>query len=173
MDFVTPILVGLRIFLCGMMMLKIETLNQCRRCEKKIVSLADSLIRHNHPGISTSKLNPDVNKADGSVRIVQWKSADDEANGIAQFIKSLIDSSQYKASDILILSPRRLLGYKLRDLIQESDISVHSFFHEEAVEKAQAQKAISLLNLIVNPEDPVSLRFGWGWEVIVGVLSNI
>lgn len=141
-----------------------RTLNQCRRCDKKIVSLADSLIKYNHPTEKSSRLNSDPRKAEGEVRIVQWKNADEEARGIAQFVKSLVDSSRYKAGDILILAPRRILGYQLRDLIQELNISAHSFFHEEAVEEKESQKAITLLNLLVNPDDAVSLRFWLGME---------
>ncbi|PWY54777.1 hypothetical protein DGG96_15470 [Legionella qingyii] len=139
-----------------------KTLNKCRRCDKKIVDLADSLIRYNHPTGTSNKLNSDPDKEDGEVRIVQWKNAVEEADGIAHFIKSLIDQSRYKAGDILILSPRRLLGYRLRNAIQALNISVHSFFHEEAVEDIKAQKAITLLNLLANPDDAVSLRFWLG-----------
>jgi DNA helicase II / ATP-dependent DNA helicase PcrA len=141
-----------------------RTLNQCRRCDKKIVFLADSLIRYNHPLVKSSRLNSDPSKADGEVRIVQWKNADEEAIGMAQLVKSLIDSSRYKARDILILSPRRLLAYQLRDLIQGLSIPVHNFFHEEAVEEKEAQKSITLLNLLVNSNDAVSLRFWLGME---------
>jgi len=140
-----------------------RTLDQCRRCDKKIVSLANSLIKYNYLENSSSKLKPDPSKADGEVRIVQWKNADEEVKGISGFIKLLIDSSRYKASDILVLSPRRLLGYQLRELIQKLGISAHSFFHEEAVEAEEAQLSITLLNLLVNPNDAVSLRFWLGF----------
>ncbi len=139
-----------------------KTLMLCRRCDKKIVSLADSLIGHNYPPHNSTRLKPDENKADGQVRIIQWKNADDEAEGIAKFIQFVIKSNQYNAGDILVLSPRRLLGYQLRNLIQNLGISVHSFFHEEAVEEKEAQKAITLLNLLINPNDAVSLRFWLG-----------
>lgn len=139
-----------------------RTLRHCRRCDKKIVSLADSLIKQNHLTDQSSRLNADISKGEGQICIVQWKNANEEVKGIAQLVKSLIDSSQYNTGDILILSPRRLLGYQLRDLILELGISVHSFFHEEAVEAKEAQKAITLLNLLVNPDDAVSLRFWLG-----------
>lgn len=42
-----------------------RTLNQCRRCDKKIVSLADSLIKYNHPAEKSSRLNSDPRKAEG------------------------------------------------------------------------------------------------------------
>lgn len=141
-----------------------KTLDQCRRCNRKIVSLADALIRENYPTSKSSRLNPEPNKTEGDVRIVQWKDANEEAEGIAQLVKSLIDSSGYKPADILILSPRRLLGYQLRDLIFKLGIPVHSFFHEEAVEAKEAQRSITLLNLLVNPDDAVSLRFWLGME---------
>jgi superfamily I DNA/RNA helicase len=35
-----------------------ETLDECRRCPTRVVSIADHLIRHNHPGIGTPRLQP-------------------------------------------------------------------------------------------------------------------
>ncbi len=142
-----------------------QTLDECRRCAKSIVAIADSLIKHNHPSSVPVRLKALESGVEGVVKITQWTSADDEATGIAQLIKKMIESSQFKPNDILILSPRRLLGYKLRDLIQSNGISVHSFFHEEAVEDPAAQKAVTLLNLLVNPNDGISLRFWLGLGV--------
>lgn len=121
------------------------------------------MILNNHAAGTTSRLNPLPEKADGHVVSVQWVSSDDEAQGIAEFIKHLIDSQFCEAGDILVLSPRRLLGYQLRDLIVQNAIPVHSFFHEEAVEEPEAQKAVTLLNLLVNPDDKVALRFWLGF----------
>lgn len=66
--------------------------------------------------------------------------------------------------DILILTPRRLLGYKIRDRIEAHEISVHSFYHEEALEGDTAQRAFALLSLLSNMDDRVSLRWWLGHD---------
>lgn len=137
-------------------------LKECRRCSKRIVGVADALIRENHAPENKARLIPLNDKTDGSLAIVQWASANEEAKGISEFIKHLITNKNYLPRDILILSPRRLLGYQLRDLIQQNQISVHSFFHEEALEEDDAQKAVSVLNLLAIPDDQVALRFSLG-----------
>lgn len=136
---------------------------ECRRCDKKIVSVADSLISNNHPAGAQSRLSPLATKDNGNMVSVQWRDSDEEAAGVADFVKHLIDNTEYAPKDILILSPRRLLGYKLRDLIDAKGVPVHSFFHEEAVEDDEAQKAVTLLNLIAKPTDKVALRYWLGY----------
>lgn len=137
------------------------TLEGCRRCCKEIVSAANSLIINNHDS-NLDRLTAIPNDQPGKVRIIQWKDDVQEASGITDFIKSLLNSNKYKPSDILILSPRRKLAYKLKDALLKNKLNVHSFFHEEAMEKKLAQKFVTLLNLIVHPDDHVSLRFWLG-----------
>jgi hypothetical protein len=62
----------------------------------------------------------------------------------------------------LVLTPRRLLGYGIRDRLDDVDIPVHSFYHEEALEGKAAQQAFALLSLLVNVEDRVALRWWLG-----------
>lgn len=137
-------------------------LKECRRCGKDIVNLADLLIKNNHESNST-RLSSCESNSSGKVVTVQWSSMEREAQGIAELVKNLIDEKGYAPKDILILSPRRLLAYKLKDCMAQYSLPVHSFFHEEAVEDGEAQKAVTLLNLLVNPNDAVALRFWLGF----------
>lgn len=120
-----------------------ETLDECRRCPTRVVSIADHLIRHNHPRTFNPRLKPKLGNLDGDVHIVQWSGVEEEARGIANFVQTLIADRGYSPGDILILSPRRLLGYGIRDRIRESQIAVHSFYHEEALEGGAAQRAFA------------------------------
>jgi len=139
-----------------------ETLDECRRCPTRVVSIADYLIRHNHPRTFNPRLKPKPGNLDGDVHIVQWSGVEEEARGIANFVQTLIADRGYSPGDILILSPRRLLGYGIRDRIRESQIAVHSFYHEEALEGGAAQRAFAILSLLVDPEDRVALRWWLG-----------
>lgn len=124
--------------------------------------MANHLIMQNHPNIEEPKLEPFADNPEGEVYLVQWRNIDEETNGIAQFVRYLIDECDYEPGDIIILSPRRLIGYAIRDALRESNIPVHSYYHEEALEPDEAQWAFTLLTLLVNPDDRVALRWWLG-----------
>ena len=84
-----------------------EDLDECRRCPKRVVILANSLIMNNHPGAATPRLRPRPGNPEGEVHIVQWRSMEQEASGIASYIEWLLDNRPYVPGDILVLSPRR------------------------------------------------------------------
>jgi superfamily I DNA/RNA helicase len=134
-------------------------LNECRRCPKRVVAMADSLIRHNHPPACPPRLSPKADKADGEVFVVQWPHMGDQSDGIAQFVRHLIDKRGYKAGDVLVLSPRRRIGYEIRDAMLSASIPTHSFYHEEALDDDRAKLAYALLTLHADRADRVALRY--------------
>lgn len=139
-----------------------ETLDECRRCPTDVVKMANHLICHNHPPTAAPRLRPMPSNPDGVIQIVQWGGIDEEAQGLAGLVRSLVSSRGYSPGDILILTPRRLLGYAIRDRIAASGVKVHSFYHEEALEGESAQRAFALLSLLVDVEDRVALRWWLG-----------
>ena len=139
-----------------------EMLDECQRCPTAVVSIADHLIRNNHPDSAVPRLQPKTENPAGEVHIVQWSRIAEEAQGLAAFVGALVSSGRYSAGDILVLTPRRLLGYGIRDRIAEVGIRVHSFYHEEALEGEDAQRAFTLLSLLVDIDDRVALRWWLG-----------
>ncbi|MBN1460106.1 MAG: ATP-dependent helicase [Armatimonadetes bacterium] len=139
-----------------------ETLGRCRRCPTRVVAIADRLIRQNHPGEPTCRLEPMPDGSPGEVHVVQWHTTDEEALGLAQYVSFLLENGGHQPSDILVLTPRRLLGYQIRDKIKELGIPVHSFYHEESLEDESAQEAFSLLTLLADPSDRTALRWWLG-----------
>jgi len=138
-----------------------ELLRECRRCPTRVVTIADHLISHNHPGVPGPHLRPRPGNPEGTIHIVQWNSVEEEANGLAEYVRTLV-AGGLSPGDILILTPRRLLGYQIRDRLRERDVPVHSFYHEEALEEDAAQRAFALLSLLVDQEDRVALRWWLG-----------
>ena len=136
---------------------------ECRRCPTRVVAIADTLIRRNHPVGTGPRLNPSPDKPEGKVRIVQWASIEEEATGIAEYVKHLTSEEGYAAKDIMILSPRRRLGYGIRDALVQQGVAVHSFYHEEMLEGEGTQLSFALLALAVNPADRVALRYWLGY----------
>ena len=146
-----------------------ETLDDCRRCSQLVVELANQLISNNI-GRAPRLLRPLATNPEGEVFVVQWTSLEEEANGIAKFIKGRITSESVSAGKVLVLSPRRQMGYAIREALVNLETPAHSFFHEEALdgnpktlEGCPDLQAFTLLTLLANPEDRVALRCWCGF----------
>jgi superfamily I DNA/RNA helicase len=147
-----------------------ESLLECRRCPSIVVDMANSLISRN-PGQNSNRLCPRPNNQNGEVLVVQWVSMEEEANGIARFIANRINDGDVTPGQVLILTPRRRIGYAIRNSLNNLGCQAHSFFQEEALEgnpknpdRSNAQKAFTLLKLLANPEDRVALRCWCGFD---------
>jgi superfamily I DNA/RNA helicase len=145
------------------------SLQICRRCPKKVVRLANELMGYflgEHP----KKLGEYPENGEGEVHAVQWNNIDEETKGTAKIINAMIADAtrEVKAEDILILSPRRQLGYALRDELKTSyTINSHTFFQEEALDTEKAKRAYALLNYIAYPDDRIALRALLGMPTIL------
>lgn len=131
----------------------------CRRCPKKVVRLANELMGYSAG--NQKRLEEFSPNDEGEVFAVQWQTAEDEIKGIAKIIRQIVSEDSYglRPEDILVLSPRRRLGYQLRDELQNKfAIGSHTFFQEEALETQKAQKAYAILSYFVNPDDRVTFR---------------
>ena len=112
---------------------------------------------------TTPKLKPMPGNPAGEVHIVQWGSMEEEGREIAAYVKWLLVERKYAPGDTLVLSPRRMIGYKIRDELVSQKIAVHSFYHEEALEEEAAQLSFVELSLLAEPEDRVALRYWVGY----------
>ncbi len=139
-----------------------EPLTECRRCPKIVVGMANSLISNNANRVDRP-IAPFPANPTGEVHLVQWSNINEEAQGLAAFIKHRIDSKTVDAGKVLILAPRRQFGYAIRDALRANGTYAHSFFNEEALEESVAQEAFALLTLLVNPDDRVALRCWCGF----------
>jgi DNA helicase II / ATP-dependent DNA helicase PcrA len=137
-------------------------LANCRRCPRRVVALADHLIRRNYLPAESQRLHPCANNPAGDIAIVQWQDLAQEAQGIADFCHHLVSSHDYLPQDILVLCPRRLIGYGIRDALKQTGVPAHSFYYEEAMEPGKVQESLTLLSLLCNNDDRVSLRYWLG-----------
>ena len=147
-----------------------ESLMECRRCPQEIVEMANVLIDNNTHFRGNQELKVCNENCRGEVFVVQWRSIEEEAEGIAQFIEQRIRGGEVEAGRILVLAPRRQFGYAVRDALNNLGVFAHSFFHEEAlhgnpkrIANSQAQQAFTILTLLANPEDRVALRCWCGF----------
>ncbi|MCL6506480.1 MAG: ATP-dependent helicase [Bryobacteraceae bacterium] len=145
------------------------TLIECQRCPRLIVELANALISNN-TSPEPRALVPAPAVSQGEVHIVQWGSLQQEAEGLARFVKHAVESDLTSPGGVLVLAPRRQIGYAIRDALKVLRIAAHSFFYEEALEgdpkeleASKAQQAFTLLTLLIRPGDRVALRCWCGF----------
>ncbi|MDI7237914.1 UvrD-helicase domain-containing protein [Leptospira santarosai] len=134
----------------------------CRRCPKTVVKIASSLI-HKNKNRTLGDLIPYNKNQDGDVQIIQWRDLKEEIDGLAEIIKNELNKGEIQEGEILVLSPRRHVGYKLRDKLIGLGIKVKSYFREDVISKDHVKRAYSLIHLLANPEDKISLRFLLGY----------
>ena len=142
------------------------TLNLCKRCDGKILSLANSLIRNNSSRIDKQDLVPEKRRETvGDISFVQWHTRNKESKGIAKGIKKLLETDQVPVGEkILVLVPRRQFGqYLIEELNAIGIIDVKFHIHPDWDNK-DLGKSLSLLILHENPDDLVALRYWLGFE---------
>jgi superfamily I DNA/RNA helicase len=132
--------------------------NECRRCPKQVTLMASALISKN-PNRTLGDLVPHAKNHDGIVEIIQWNTYEDELEGISKIIIAELEKGEIKPEDVLVLAPRRRIGYRLRDNLIAAGLPVKSYFRESAISKDQVKRAYSLLNFLANPTDIISLRY--------------
>lgn len=137
--------------------------NECRRCPQQVTTMASELISKN-PHRTLGALVPHAKNHTGIIEIVQWSTYEEEISGIPQVIISELKKGTIRPEDILILAPRRRIGYRLRDNLIAAGLPVKSYFRESAINKDPVRRAYSLLNFMSNSEDVISLRFLLGYS---------
>lgn len=133
----------------------------CQRCPIHVVSASNNLIGNNADR-EQRRLVAITEKGDGIISVQQYLTLNDEANGIADFIQSQINEG-VRPGEILILAQRRVIGNPICEALRARNIPVRSFYQESALETEVAQERISILKLLANNEDRVSLRWLLGY----------
>lgn len=83
--------------------------------------------------------------------------------GLARAISGFVSNNVVPVGRILVLTPRRVIGYLIREELQSLNTPCHSYFAEEALKSEKAQEAFTLLSLVANPHDRVALRSWLGF----------
>ena len=139
------------------------SLVECLRNPVRVVEMANNLIARNHPPGTQPGLQPKPDKPNGEVHIVRWNTIDEEAEGIAKYVKHLTDNRVCKPEDILIMAPWKILGRNIHDAVSGQGVPVYNFDQDVLAEDA-AQRAFALLTLLGNGQDRVMLRWWLGHD---------
>ncbi len=150
---------------------KTQSLTICRRCPRQVVRLANELIKKNSHS-SNAVLEEYEANPEGDVHILNWVNNEEETRGIAEIIDKYIHKKGFLPRDIVVLSPAAVLGKDLSKKLNELNIKNRDYFDDIFdlnPAKSDVNKplvALSMLNLLNDPKDLVSLRclVGFGEE---------
>ena len=147
-------------------------LETCWRCPHQVLSMANSLISHNVVR-SERELLPHARAKEARVRVVQWRTVDQEAAGLAKVIGESITTGRVNAGKVLVLAPNRVFANPIRDGLQDAGIPAESLFREKELDGSRgengnpkAEEALTLLTLAAAPEDLVALRCWCGLSAV-------
>jgi len=143
---------------------------ECRRCPHGVVTLAQTLIQRN-PGRMRGALTARAENPQGEIHNVQWRSIDEEAEGVATFIQRKVQEG-IDPGMCLVLANSRRIGYAIRDAVQARGVEIRSFFREQAVESGVAQERLTLLTLLATPDDRLALRSWIGLGSATGLVGS-
>jgi DNA helicase II / ATP-dependent DNA helicase PcrA len=113
----------------------------CRRCPPLIIDMANALMTHQTNRLTNRVLACFDPEKPQDVATVRWPSVDAEATGVARFVAEyLLKNPEIEPGRVLILAPRRHLGYKIRDALTELGRESRSYFQEQELDDVAAQQ---------------------------------
>jgi superfamily I DNA/RNA helicase len=133
------------------------SLDECRRCPSLIVDMANSLIGHNK-NRTVRNLTAIAANGPGVVKIMQYKTLDDETKGVAHLISSLVAGGT-PPGDILVLAQRRAIGTPIYDALAAAGVPARSYYAEAEIASHKAQASFAMLKLFIDRDDRVALRW--------------
>lgn len=148
---------------------KTQPLIECRRCPRRVVRMANELMKKNSSKSTTVLKEFDANP-EGDVHIIGWQTDEEESHGIAQIIKGLIERKDGKPGDIIVLSPIATLAKNLSNQLEKVGIEHRNYFsdvyklHPANASENKPLVALSTLNLMKSSDDLVAWRclLGYG-----------
>ena len=138
------------------------TMEVSRRCPTSHLRSAQTLIKQNTKKASRYPVALPDAKA-GEVFVRRYPDRATEVEGVLAYVKYCKEQG-VQDGEILVMAPSRLIGREIRRALRSADIEALSYFAEEQLEEEEAQQAFTILTLLANPKDRVSLRC-WlgGW----------
>lgn len=134
---------------------------ECHRCPKQVVDLANQLISRN-----TQRASHVLRYGKQSVGVVEHylgNSLVAEMEGIAAWVANAITTSEVdvepiKPKDCLVLVPRRTIGAMIAGILKLRGIPARTVFREDMLSGEESQRRMTLLALCADPTDRVAFR---------------
>ena len=139
-----------------------HAVSECRRCPTAVVGMVNALIARNKDR-DVRQLVPRQENGTGVVEITQYDTLSNEAIGIAEYVRDLIETKGYKPGEILVLAQRRSIGNPIHEALVGHGIPSKSYYQEGILDNVSAQERLATLKLLVDPHDRIALRWLLGF----------
>jgi DNA helicase-2/ATP-dependent DNA helicase PcrA len=130
---------------------KVVRLEQNYRSTKKILRIADELIRHNLRRKQKALFTD--NEEGAAVRLCEYANQDDEANNIAQQIAADLKSGRRRASDFAILYRVNALSRSLEKGLRDAGVPYQMIRGQEFYQRKEIKDVLAYCQLVNNPQD--------------------
>ena len=133
---------------------KVFKLERNYRSTKKILNLANALIKKNKSRLDKNLWTENEGGKEPEVRLVYDEK--EEAEIVAREIYDLVQSGEYKFSDFAVLTRLNALTFPFEEKFLSYNIPHRIFGGFKFFERAEIKNIISYLRLFLNPRDDVS-----------------
>lgn len=133
---------------------KVFKLERNYRSTKKILSLANSLIKKNKSRLDKNLWTENEGGKEPEIRLVYDEK--EEAEIVAREIYDLVGSGKYRYGDFAVLTRLNALTYPFEEKFLSYNIPHRIFGGFKFFERAEIKNVISYLRLFLNPRDDVS-----------------
>lgn len=147
-----------------------KSILESRRCPPNIVAMSNSLIANEPARTRLVPLAPQPGRPNATVFVVQHRTLADEIDTVADFVNDYLNRRPgLPPGQVLVLTPRRFIGNRIRDALIGRGRNAMSYFTEDPVQPDSAARGMALLTLLVNPLDRPALRSWLGMGSSTGL----
>ena len=136
-----------------------HTMDECQRCPRLVVSLANALIARNKTRPAPPRsLKPIAKNGEGVVEVFHFAQHAAEITHLAQRIRQFIDDG-VPPGQIIVLCQSREYIRGLYEALQADAVPSEFCYQESQFDEEGAKEKMALLSLIGDQEDRVVLRY--------------
>lgn len=136
-----------------------HTMEECQRCPRLIVSMANAIISKNKTRPTPAQsLKPISKNGDGVVEVFQFKRHADEMQYLLRRIQSFL-AHGIPPGQIIVLCQSRFYMRALYDSLQAAGVPSEFCYQESQFDEDDARDRMALLSLVGDQEDRVALRY--------------
>ncbi len=135
---------------------KVVKLERNYRSTKNILSVADTLIRHNHRRKAKALLTE--NPAGEPVELTVYSTETDEAQGVASRIASLVREGEFDFRDVAVFVRVTALTRPIEAALRSAKIPYQVVGGVSFYERQEIKDVLAYLNLLANPKDDIAFE---------------
>lgn len=136
-----------------------HTMDECQRCPRLVVSLANALIARNKTRPAPPRsLKPIAKNGEGVVEVLHFRNHTDEIAHLAKSIRQFI-ADGIPPGQIIVLCQSREYIRGLHETLQSDAVPSEFCYHESQFDEDGAKEKMAILSLVGDQQDRVALRY--------------